>query len=325
MLAASEGMKRVPIANGLITFEIPEQYEIDYGHDTKGFFSREQCFVPELNMIIRISCGPVEHKEMLQGMLDHYESYMFALSGPNFDAYEREIFVDEPLSCDLLATGARMRNPSGAFNGFIGTAQSKDYFYTFAVTCTSDKVNQADMDALLHSFAVDERVEYNRVHNVQEQTADGRYVSINNGLTIAVPETWNIAEPLLGMDTVNAPFLAFGLEKSQGVQLIQFIYAEGEPFEAGNLLDYLRDRIASEEGIVVPDEEIYELALPKLGIMAQVFDVVTDIGIHIMNVAFVYNGVGYFGFFMHMDYTGEEGAKEVKDALLSIAPAEGIL
>lgn len=305
-LAENES-NRLDIAFGLFSVELPEG--VIAGPNTGNALSDFRFETDGMPAIIAAHYAPLDQYEATASRkLNSYLSYVFAMSGENYSETE----VQE----ETLENGVRLRwqiMRGDALHALWFEAFGEQFGYNI---CMWNRAETADDDAMLtvmRSFRADPERERDLLEVRQTQLPGGAFVSVEHGLQIQLTEDWEIVpyREYLQQGTT------FMLVLNEGEQMVQLFSTF--PVEAGDtraLLDwFLQAKGSSGAG------EPYAVTMDGLGgVEAWVAEETP--GVCMYNVAFVYEGYGYYGMLMWVPQDDAEARPFMMEALRTLSVPE---
>ncbi len=167
---------------------------------------------------------------------------------------------------------------------------------------------------VMRSFRADPERERDLLEIRQTRLPDGAFISAEHGLKIQLTDEWNaVNDP-----DFLLPGTAFALEKDQGRCMIQLLCTF--PLDAGDsrgLLDWLLTRQGTGDAAAEPRTVTLEILSGTEAWITEVDDFVI-----MLNVAFVYQGYGYYGLFMWIAQEDAQARPFLLEALRTISVPE---
>lgn len=296
---SEETGKHLEMAFGLFSVEIPADAEA--GPNTGNALSDLRYEVSGFPHLVYANFAPIgEYDQGAARKLNSYISLMYALCGGDYT--ETEV-AEETLPGGVSLRWQLMRG--SVQHALWFEAFTDDFGYNLCLYGAPTQEQDQAMISLMRSFRADAQREKDLMEIRQTREADGSFVSAEHGLKIKLDDAWN---PVMLSDML-LPQTAFALEKGGGRWLIQLMYTM--PVSPENTKDLLTWFLQSYRG---NSGEPYPVTLEGLGgVEAWVSDQEADV--FIRNVAFVYQGYGYYGSFMWIK-PDDETARPYMDAAL---------
>jgi len=311
-LAEGEEKTPLPFAFGLFSVDMPAGSQA-VTLPANSLYMASYSDVPS-GLRISANWAPLTEYGFAKSMLDGYISLQYALIGG--EGYTETEIQQETLENGLEIRWQLMR---GAQNHALWCEVfSNSFGYNL---CIMDL--EAGRDELLlsvmRSFRVDEEMEQDILLSRPKKLEDHSFISSEGGLRIQLEDGWNP----VNIPGLQMPNTAFFLEKGDGQLLIQLLYTLPWSQDQGKeLLEaFLQMRAADPTGTVPSFGEAYAVTLEGLsGIEAWVSEEQNDV--HILNLAFVHEGYGYYGSLMWIKPLDETARPLMEQALLTLAKPE---
>jgi len=302
---AEETGNRLEMAFGLFSVEIPAgaEYELSSG----SFLSDLRYEINDFPHLVHANFAPIgEYQQHAFQMLESYISLMYALCGEDASETER---TEETLPGGVLLRWQLIRGSS--LHALWFEAFTEDFGYNLCLYGKPTEEQDQKMLSLMRSFRADTEREKDLLEIRQTREADGSFVSAEHGLRIKLDDEWNPVD----LPDLLLPQTAFVLEKGGGRWLIQLMYSlPAEPDDAKDLLQWFLESYRGDSG------EPYPVILEGLGgVEAWVSE--EKANVFIRNVAFVYQGYGYYGSFMWIKPDDEAARPYMDAALQSLSPS----
>ena len=303
--AQAEGMETLDMAFGLFSVDVPVEWQMK-AVDGDGL---SDLSYKGSGLSIRANYSQASSYEQtaLRNM-ESYISYMFVMvAGAGYT----ETGVQE----ETLENGVKLRWQlmQGEENHALWfEAYSDGFVYNMCLLGSADQSEK--MLQTMRSFRVNPEREADILQLRQMKTEDGAFTSTNHGLQLQLTPEWNP----VNMEELQLAQTAFLLEKGDGQLMIQLLYVKGlADGDTNGLFGWYTQMY----GVYQPGTEPYTLHLDGLGVDAVVVE--TDGPVQAIHVAFVHEGVGYYGTFMWIKSLAEEARPVMMEALKSITvPAE---
>ncbi|MBE5787743.1 MAG: hypothetical protein E7324_09435 [Clostridiales bacterium] len=311
--ATGEAVQPLAFSFGLFSLDVPADSQAELQPANALYMAAYN--VSPSGLRIAANWAPLEEYEYTaMPMLDSYVSLQYALVAG-------EEYTETEIQMEKLENGLQLRWQlmRGEKNRVLWCEVfSASFGYNF---CIFDV--EADREDLLlsimRSVRVDEEMEQNMLLGRARQLNDYSFISSEGGLRIQLEEGWN----LVNIPGMQMPNTAFFLEKGDAQLLIQLFYTAPWPKDqAKDLLEaFLQMRAADPTGTVPSFGEAYAVTLEGLsGIEAWVSEEQNDV--HILNLAFVHEGYGYYGSLMWIKPLDETARPLMEQALLTLAKPE---
>lgn len=311
---AENDAQRLELAFGLFSVELPA------GADVGAYVSSPltdfdiQVEVSSFSRPIAASYAPLDtYEDTALRTLNSYLSLVFAVY-LGADGYSETEIQEEALPGE---SGADIRLRWQLMHGRNSQALWFEAFsdsFGYNMVLCGDGSEQQDeiMLSLMRSFRVNPGHEQALAELRQEKLADGSFISVERGLRIRLDEEWNAVD----IDDLLLPNTSFILEKDGGRWLIQLLCTRPAAEDgARELLEWYVD--SARKGSFAEAAEFgqpYAIALENLdGIEAWCVDEAT--GVCVRNIAFVYQGCGFFGSFMWIE-PDDAAARPYMDAAI---------
>ena len=256
----------------------------------------------------------IDYDDTAARRLNGLVSMLFAISGPG-NGYSETPIQEETLPDGTALRWQLMRGAN--LHALYFEARTKHFGYNMAISGPATDAQDELMLAAMRSFRADAGREQDLVDLNQTRLADGRFISVDHALSIRLDDAWNPVniESLLREDT------ALFLEKGDGRWLIQLLRTGPVgPDDGRKLLGWAMKNMRGEDEGDYP--EPVAVPLEHLGVQAWVVEEQREI--FMRNVAFVYEGWGYFGAFMWIVPDDAEARPYMDAAMRSLSPAEGL-
>ncbi len=308
MTAAAEGEdRRLDIAFGLFSVELPEG--VTAGPNTGNELSDFRFETDGMLKLIYANCAPMdEYESTAQRKLNSYISFVFSIAGGKYSETEiRE---------ETLENGIRLRwqiMRGAAIHALWFEAFDDQFGYNMCMYGSAETADDEAMLDVMRSFRADPERERDLKEIRQTKLPDGSFVSVEHGLKIRLTDEWNVVP----FDDLLRPDTAFVLEKDDGRWMIQLLYTH--PVDAGDASGLLNWFLQSQGAGSVAGEP-FTVKLEDLGVDALVSEV--DANVTMLNVAFVYEGYGYYGLFMWVSDIDAEARPFMLEALRTMTKPE---
>ncbi len=304
---AEEESNRLDIAFGLFSVELPKG--VAAGPNTGNALSDFRYETDGIPAIIAAHYAPLDQYEATASRrLDSYLSYVFAMSGENYSETE----VQE----ETLENGVRLRwqiMRGDTLHALWFEAFDEQFGYNICMWNRAETANDDAMLAVMRSFRAEPERERDLMEVRQTQLPGGAFVSVEHGLQIQLTEDWEIVpyREYLQQGT------AFMLVLNEGEQMVQLFSTF--PVKAGDtraLLDwFLQAKGSSDAG------EPYAVTLDGLG-SVEAWVAEEAPGVCMYDVAFVYEGYGYYGMLMWVPQDDAEARPFMMEALQTLSIPE---
>ena len=279
---AEAAENRLEMAFGLFSVALPKAWAsseatADYLYDTRYD-------VDGLAWPMGVSYAPLDQYESTAlPALNSRISMLFAFSGGE---YTETRIAEETLPNGVTLRWQLMQGSTMHTLWFEAFTENFGYNMTLSGAPTAEA--DAVLLAIMRSFRADATIEQDILHLQQTQLPGGAFISVEHGLQLQLDEGWNIVtDPYLLLDNT-----AFILEKEDYRWMIQLLRTNQWTGDARGLLDaYLQMR----GGTDLPGE-VETITLENLGVEA--CTVVEQSGVYMRHIAFIHEGVGYYGSFM---------------------------
>ena len=243
--------------------------------------------------------------------LDQYEStalpalnsrisMLFAFSGGEYTETE--------IAEETLPNGVTLRwqlMQGSAMHTLWFEAFTENFGYNMTLSGEPTEESDAVLLAIMRSFQADAAIERDILNLQQTRLEGGAFISVEHGLQMQLDEGWNIVtDPYLLMEGT-----AFILEKEDYRWMIQLLSTNQWIDDAPGLLEaYLEMRGSTD---LLGEMEV--ITLENLG--AQACTVVEQSGVYMRHIAFMHEGIGYYGSFMWIT-PDDEAARPYMDAAI---------
>ncbi len=308
---AESGTNRLDIAFGLFAVDLPEG--VTAGPNTGNILSDYRFETDGAPQLIYANFAPTdEYASTARRKLDSLVSMVFALSGGDPGSYSETEIQEETLENGVRLRWQLMRGD--ALHALWFEAFDDRFGYNM---CLQSGAKAADDDVLLammRSFRADPGREQDLLDLRQTKLPGGMFISVEHGLQIHLTDEWNAVT----YRDFLYPGTAFALEKGEGRWMIQLLCTNPvDPEDGPALLAWLLQN----QGMTDAASDPVRVPLESLGTEAWVAEV--DADVIMLNVAFVYEGYGYYGLFMWIAPDDAEARPFMTEALRTLtAPAE---
>ena len=301
---AENESSRLDIAFGLFSVALPEG--VTAGPNTGNALSDFRFETDGMPSIIAAHYAPLDQYEATASRrLDSYISYIFAMSGENYSETE----VQE----ETLENGVRLRwqiMRGDDLHALWFEAFDEQFGYNICMWNSAKTADDEAMLAVMRSFRADPERERDLLEVRQTQLPGGAFVSVEHGLRIQLNEDWEIVP----YKEYLRPGTVFMLVLNEGEQMVQlFCDYPVDDGDARALLDwFLQAKGGSSAG------EPYAVTLDGLGgVEAWVAEETP--GVCMYDVAFVYEGYGYYGMLMWVPQDDAEARPFMMEALRTLS------
>ena len=307
---AEEAENRLNIAFGLFSVELPDG--VTAGPNTGDLLS-DYCFEtyggPDL---IYANCAAADEYESTAGRkLSSLISLVYALSGGDMSNYSETEVTDETLENGVRLRWQIMRGD--AIHALWFEAFDDRFGYNMCIRCGADAADDEAMLAIMRSFRADPERERDLLEVRQTRLPGGAFISAEHGLRIRLNEDWEVVT----LREYLLPGTAFMLVLNEGEQMIQLF--SDCPVDAGDARGLLEWFLQVKGGSAAV--EPYAVTLDGLGgVEAWVAEETP--GVSMYDVAFVYEGYGYYGMFMWVPQDDAEARPFMMEALRTLSAPE---
>ena len=301
---------RLDVAFGLFSVALPEGTAA--GPNTGNELSDFR-FKAEGNLrLIYANYAPMDEYESTAGRkLNSLVSMMFALSGSDMSKYSETEIAKETLDSGIRLRWQLMRGD--AIHTLWFEAFDEQFGYNMCIQSSAKTADDEAMLAVMRSFRADPERERDLLDVRQTQLPGGAFISVEHGLQIQLNEDWEIVP----YKEYLQPGTAFMLVLNEGEQMVQLFNIF--PVDAGDARALL-DRFLQAKGGSAAGEP-YAVTLDGLGgVEAWVAEEAP--GVHMYNVAFVYEGYGYYGMLMWVPQDDAEARPFMMEALRTLSAPE---
>lgn len=290
---------RLEMAFGLFSVALPQEWAstpaaADYLYDTRYN-------VDGLAWPMGVSYAPLDQYESTAlPALNSRISMLFAFSGGGYTETE--------IAEETLPNGVTLRwqlMQGSAMHTLWFEAFTEKFGYNMTLSGEPTEESDAVLLAIMRSFQADAAIERDILNQQQTRLEGGAFISVEHGLQMQLDEGWNIVtDPYLLMEGT-----AFILEKEDYRWMIQLLSTNQWIDDAPGLLEaYLEMRGSTD---LLGEMEV--ITLENLG--AQACTVVEQSGVYMRHIAFIHEGIGYYGSFMWIT-PDDEVARPYMDAAI---------
>ena len=248
-----------------------------------------------------------EYESTAQGNLNNLLSMVYVLSGSDPSHYSETEITEETLENGIRLRWQLMRG--SALHALWFEAFDEHFGYNMCIECNITTADDA-MLAVMRSLSVNPDIERDLFNIRQTKLSDGAFVSVEHGLKIQLTEKWGI----VAYREYMQPWTAFMLVLDGGEEIIQLFASHPVTDDAAlEMLNwFLQWKGSSDVG------EPYTVTIDGLGgVEAWVAE--EETGVNMYNVAFVYNGYGYYGMFMWIPQDDAEMRPFMMEALRTLS------
>ena len=301
----NEAENRLEMAFGLFSVALPQGWSSSDASADILYDNRYD--VDGLSWPMGVSYAPLDQYETTAlTALNSRISLLFALSGNDYTETE--------VAEETLPNGTTLRwqlMQGSTMHTLWFEAFTENFGYNMTLSGAPTAESDAVLLDIMRSFQANAAIEQDILNLQQTQLPGGAFISVEHGLQMQLDESWNIVtDPYLLMTDT-----AFILEKEDYRWMIQLLRTSWEADDAQGLLEaYLQMRGAQST------DAPQAITLQNLGVEA--WTVVEQSGVYMRHIAFVHEGVGYYGSFMWIVPDDEAGRPYMDSAIQSLTLPE---